>query len=424
MSGFPSFLGPPRRERSSMGGKELQSSIGQGDPLFPMLFILAIDPLQHILDLTTRNGILSPLPLTTAKLRTYLYADAAIVFINPSREVLLVIKDILHAFGCAWGLVTNLEKSSIHPIRSVPRDPGTFPCRYLGLQLHTHKIHAQPLIEKIGNRLTGWKGSLLNRAGRLTLVSSVLSAMPTYHLSVFPLAAWARKCIDKIHRSFLWKGKAESNGGHRLVAWPLVSMPKALGGLGVLNLDKFSRALRLRWLWKDWTLLFSAFTTFTIGDGKTAKFWHDNWLDGMAPRNLAPHLFELVPRKNKSVACEINGGNWIRSLRSKITSTVQIEEFVSLWITLQDFQLQPKVLDSITWKWNPNGVFTCPFARALWDQILAWEGLTFPTQADPARSSSIKDWWEATSSSVPKSQKRDFNGIMIYTLWNIWKERN
>ncbi|WVZ77847.1 hypothetical protein U9M48_025662 [Paspalum notatum var. saurae] len=74
----------------------------------------------------------------------------------------------------------------------------------------------------------------------------------TRHLAVFPLAVWARKCIDKIHRSFLWKGKAESNGGHCLVSWPLVSKPKALGGLGVLNIDKFGRALRLRWLWKDW----------------------------------------------------------------------------------------------------------------------------------------------------------------------------
>jgi hypothetical protein len=125
---------------------------------------------------------------------------------------------------------------------------GNFPCRYLGLQLHTRplrKIHIQPLIEKIGNRLAGWKGNLLNQAGRLTLVSSVLSSMPTYHLSVFPLANWARKRIDRIRRSFLWKGKAKSNGGHCLITWPLVCKPKALGGLGVLNLNKFGCALRL-----------------------------------------------------------------------------------------------------------------------------------------------------------------------------------
>ncbi|WVZ96649.1 LOW QUALITY PROTEIN: hypothetical protein U9M48_042261 [Paspalum notatum var. saurae] len=31
-------------------------------------------------------------------------------------------------------------------------------------------------------------------------------------------AAWARKRIDKIRRSFLWKDKAETNGGHGLVS--------------------------------------------------------------------------------------------------------------------------------------------------------------------------------------------------------------
>ncbi|WVZ91565.1 hypothetical protein U9M48_037717 [Paspalum notatum var. saurae] len=467
--------------------------VRQGDPLSPMLFILAIDPLQRILDLATRHGILSPLPLTAAKLRTSLYADDAAIFINPFKEEFLAVKNILHAFGCASGLFTNFEKSSIHSIRCEGIDldhvlqpfqgtRGTFPCRYLGLQLHTRplqKIHVQPLIEKISNRLAGWKGNLLNRAGRLTFVSSVLSSMPTYHLSVFPLAVWARKRIDKIRRSFLWKGKAESNGGHCLVAWPLVSKPKALGGLGVLNLDKFSRALRLRWLWKDWMgedhpwkgldvpcnhvdrLLFSASTTVTIGNGTSAKFWHDSWLDGMAPRNLAPHLFELVSRKNKSLQPDLPDSiawKWTPDGIFTVSSAYKAQFLGSYshikanfvwraraepkckifaWILLQDKLLTANNLAARGWPHQPscslcNGPLEtglhlglhCPFARAVWDQILAWEEMTLPAQADIASSSSIKNWWEAASSLLPKNQKRDFNGIVIYTLWNLWKERN
>jgi hypothetical protein len=75
--------------------------------------------------------------------------------------------------------------------------------------------------------------------------------------------------------------------------------------------------------------------------------------------------------------------------------------------------------------WRPAPTSVCiPFARAVWHQILVWEGLSLPALADPAQFSSIKDWWEATSSPLPNNQKCDFNGLMIYTLWNIWKERN
>jgi hypothetical protein len=43
---------------------------------------------------------------------------------------------------------------------------------------------------------------------------------------------------------------------------------------------------------------------------------------------------------------------------------------------------------------------------------------------DPVRFSNINDWWEAASSLLPKTQKCDFNSIVIYTRWNLWKERN
>jgi hypothetical protein len=182
-----------------------------------MLFILAMDPLQRLLDQATQHGILTPLPLTAAKWRTSIYVEA--------------IKIILQAFGSFSRLHINLEKSSGHPIRCENVDlehvlspftgsRGAFPCKYLGLQLHTRslqKVHVQPLIERIGQRLPKWKGRWLNKAGQLTLVTSVLFSMPTYHLTVFPLAAWARRKIDKIRRSFLWKGEDNANGGHCLV---------------------------------------------------------------------------------------------------------------------------------------------------------------------------------------------------------------
>jgi hypothetical protein len=66
------------------------------------------------------------------------------------------------------------------------------------------------------------------------------------------------------------------------------------GGLGVPNLEKFARALRLRWLRYEWkapnkpwirteTLcddldkeLFAVSTRVVIGDGRKANFWESN----------------------------------------------------------------------------------------------------------------------------------------------------
>jgi hypothetical protein len=72
--------------------------------------------------------------------------------------------------------------------------------------LHTRKlrrIDIQPLIDKIGTRLPGWKGKFLSSAGRETLVKSVLSSQPIYHLTVFPTQKWLIKQIDRLRRSFL-----------------------------------------------------------------------------------------------------------------------------------------------------------------------------------------------------------------------------
>ena len=60
-----------------------------------MLFILSIDPLQNMLDLAIQNGILTPLLLATAKLCTSLYADDAVIFLNPNRDEVQAVKDML-----------------------------------------------------------------------------------------------------------------------------------------------------------------------------------------------------------------------------------------------------------------------------------------------------------------------------------------
>jgi hypothetical protein len=149
----------------------------QGDPLSPMLFILAIDPLQRMLQLATSIGILSPIRSRTMHCRISLYADDAGIFINPIKAELHAISGILDCFGKASGLVTNLAKTEVFAVRcddldlhdiltDFPAKIATFPGKYLGLPLHhrrLRKVDLQPLIDKIARKLPGWFGKNLAR---------------------------------------------------------------------------------------------------------------------------------------------------------------------------------------------------------------------------------------------------------------------
>ena len=203
-------------------GKWFKHRIGlrQGDPLSPMLFILAMEPLQLMLQKATDQGLLTPIKNRRAKLRISLFTDDAEIFLNPTNEEVQAVKNILCAFGNISGLITNTEKCVVYPVRCEELDlqhilepfscpVKAFPCTYFGLPLHVRQIRrvdVQPLIDKVGARLAAWKGKLLNKAGRLRLVNAVLTSIPTYYLTVFKLQKWAIKKIDKLRRSFLWKG--------------------------------------------------------------------------------------------------------------------------------------------------------------------------------------------------------------------------
>jgi hypothetical protein len=366
----------------------------QGDPLSPMLFILAIDPLHHLFRLATEEGVLLPIRARPIRFTVSLYADDAGIFVGPGREDMEALCHILGIFGDASGLRTNLNKSEAFPIGCseaqitealsiFPAKRGSFPCTYLGLPLHYARlkaIHFQPLLDKLGARLAGWWGKHFTRMGRVLLCRAVLSSMVLYHLAVFKLPRWITRKIEKIKRSFIWMKPGATPGSrpHPLVNWSTVCRPKELGGLGVLDIEKFGRALRLRWPWLAWTDpsrpwhgtplpcdaadmdLFRTSTDVTIGDGTRCLFWHDRWRPGGALKWQFPELFAITTRKNRTVQKELWNRNWMRAL-VHIATQAQLSQFFQLWSRMQEVVLQPWQ-DVITWRWTASGIYTAASA--------------------------------------------------------------
>ena len=199
----------------------------QGDPLSPLLFIIAIDPLHRLLQRAMELGELDSLPGRDLSLQVSLYADDAIIFANPVKEEIDMLMNIIHNFGHASGLKVNMLKSSVTAIRCDHIDlqqvlqnfggqQDHFPLRYLGLPVTISRlriVHLQFVLDRIRARLAGWKGRLLSIAGRRVLVRSVLSALPTFALTVLKVPKKILAEVDKIRRRFLWAQDEEISGG-------------------------------------------------------------------------------------------------------------------------------------------------------------------------------------------------------------------
>ena len=124
--------------------------------------------------------------------------------------------------------------------------------KYLGLPLGAKskdKTIWNPILEKIERRLVGWKCLYLSKGGRVTLIKSTLSNLPTYFLSLFPIPAAVANRIEKLQRNFLWGGIGDEPKFH-LVNWATICSPVASGGLGIRKVRLFNEALLRKWLWR------------------------------------------------------------------------------------------------------------------------------------------------------------------------------
>jgi hypothetical protein len=155
-----------------------------------------------------RRGDLTGLELAPGLQLTHLlFVDDILLLSNGSRRYVDCLHRGINLVKVSTGMQINLQKftlslmhlrapymrylSTIFPVLATDILEGL---KYLGFYLKPNdywKLDWKWLIKKLEKRLQVWSNKWLSRAGRLTLVKSVLEAIPVYWMSI----AWIPKGI-------------------------------------------------------------------------------------------------------------------------------------------------------------------------------------------------------------------------------------
>jgi hypothetical protein len=180
----------------------LRGGVRQGDLLSPLLFVLAADFLQTLLNAACSNEDLTlPLSLNHDKEFPILqFIDDTLIFMQGDSNQVAFLRNLLNTFGESTGLKVNFEKSFMVPINMQQNNfdelaasfgcaKGTLPFTYLDLPLSISKpIVADfwPLVNKCERRLISIS-FFRSQAERLELTNVVFSALHTFAMCTFSL---------------------------------------------------------------------------------------------------------------------------------------------------------------------------------------------------------------------------------------------
>ena len=207
-----------------------------------------MEAVDRMLDKAVHEGRLSGFNIGVSAGRSLmvshlLFADDTLIFCDANIDQMLILRTMLIWFEAVSSLKVNLGKSELVAILGCKQ--GSLPMKYLSLPLEAKfkdKSIWNPILEKMERKLAGWKKLYLSKGGRVALIKSTLSNIPTYFLSLFPILASMANRIARLQRDFLWGGLGDEPKFH-LVDWSTMCTPLSLGGLGIRNLGTFNVAL-------------------------------------------------------------------------------------------------------------------------------------------------------------------------------------
>lgn len=195
--------------------------IRQGDPLSPYIFILCGKVLSGLCkraqasrNLTgLRAGRLGP------RIIHLLFADDTMFFLKTDQASIASLSDIIRQYEASSGQMISASKSSISFSAKTPQETRSHVLNYLGISreggvgkylgLPEHfgrrkKDLFTSIVDQIRQKARSWPSRRLSRTCKLTMLKSVLSAIPSYAMTCFLLPMSLCKRNQSALTRFWW----------------------------------------------------------------------------------------------------------------------------------------------------------------------------------------------------------------------------
>ncbi|GJX77037.1 reverse transcriptase [Tanacetum coccineum] len=243
----------------SVGVIKPQRGLRQRDPFSPYLFIIVADVLSCQISKAISLGTLSCIKMerNCPLISHIFFADDSLFFLKASHVKCTTLVSILNSYCTASGQTLNFQKSSAFfspntpcllrgDICSVLRlQQMDSKAKYLGLPSIFGEKKTEMfgfLLDKVLQKMQGWKQKLLSQAGREVLIKSIIQAIPTYAMQCFRLPTTLLNKLIVYVRRFFWGGDSHEQHVH-WKNWKKLSEPKHQEGLGFWDFEAFNMAL-------------------------------------------------------------------------------------------------------------------------------------------------------------------------------------